>query len=393
MKTELLSLEVQQFIEENLSSDIGTLALRKSPFSNIPMSILAGQIESKQKAKTKLALWYNTKNILFPSKLSIEQTSSDRCAMYKASLVKQGNLIDLTGGFGIDSYYFAQNLAHVTHLEMQEELSIIAQHNFKVLQQDNIVCHSTDSIAFLEQSQQTWDYIYLDPARRNQSKQKVFLLSDCTPDVIEHMDLLLQKTSTILIKTAPLLDIQAVINQLKYIKQVHIVALNNEVKELLWVVQKNYTGSIELIAVNINKDKTDLFCVNFDDHCIGKYGYLEQFLYEPNAAILKTGKFQCVSDKFDVKKLHQNSHLYTSEDLQEFSGRRFKIVNHYEYNKANAKQYLSNIKANITVRNFPLKVEDIRKKWKIKEGGNTYIFFTTLQNNEKVFIICEKINQ
>ncbi|MHC5354483.1 THUMP-like domain-containing protein [Myroides sp. LJL115] len=391
MKTALLQQEVQEFIEQNLASNVQKLALKKSPFSHLSMADLLPQIESKQRAKNKLPLWYATKNILFPSKLSIEQTSSEPCAQYKANLVKGDSLVDLTGGFGIDSYYFSKNIEKLTHIEIQEELSQIAQHNFKEFSQTNIECICANSIEYIRDTDQKWDYIYLDPARRNDAKQKVFLLSDCTPNVVEHLDLLFSKTNTILVKTAPLLDIQAGLKELSNVKQVHIVALNNEVKELLWVIEKDYTQEIELIAVNIQKDKTDSFTVCLSQECSAKFEDLSLYLYEPNAALLKTGKFDCISAIFNIGKLHQHSHLYTGSELISFPGRSFKVLSTHLYNKANTKEQLQGIKANLTTRNFPLKVEEIRKKWKVKEGGDIYIFFTTLRNEQKVFIICQKI--
>ena len=383
--------EVQAYIEEHLADSLASLAFKKSPFPDLTMSDLLTQIESKQKAKNKLSKWYKTKNIVFPAKLSIEQTSSEECAAYKAALVEGDSLIDLTGGFGIDCYYFAQRIKTVTHCEIQPELSAIVQHNYRQLQQDNIDCITGDSLIYLANSNKQFDYIYLDPARRNQSKEKVFFLRDCTPNIVEHLDLLLEHTKTILVKTAPLLDIQAGLSELKHVKAIHIVALQNEVKELLWIIEKDYVGKIELIAVNLTKTEQQRFVIDLSDDSIATYAQPKTYLYEPNSALLKTGKFNAISAIFKVDKLHQHSQLYTSDELVNFSGRRFKIKHNLPYNKATAKEYLQQQKANVTVRNFPLKVDELRKKWKIKEGGETYIFFTTTLSDQKVFLICEPV--
>ncbi|MDM1406762.1 class I SAM-dependent methyltransferase [Myroides sp. DF42-4-2] len=383
--------EVQAYIEEHLSDSLASLAFKKSPFPDLTMSDLLTQIESKQKAKNKLSKWYKTKNIVFPAKLSIEQTSSEECAAYKAALVEGDSLIDLTGGFGIDCYYFAQRIKTVTHCEIQPELSAIVQHNYRQLQQDNIDCITGDSLIYLANSNKQFDYIYLDPARRNQSKEKVFFLRDCTPNIVEHLDLLLEHTKTILVKTAPLLDIQAGLSELKHVKAIHIVALQNEVKELLWIIEKDYVGKIELIAVNLTKTEQQRFVIDLSDDSIATYAQPKTYLYEPNSALLKTGKFNAISAIFKVDKLQQHSQLYTSDELVNFSGRRFKIKQNLPYNKATAKEYLQQQKANVTVRNFPLKVDELRKKWKIKEGGETYIFFTTTLSDQKVFLICEPV--
>lgn len=390
MKNNLLAEEVQQYIQEQLHSDINTLAFKKSPFSTVEMSELLTQIESKQKSKDKLPTWYLGQNILFPKKLSIEQTSSEECAKYKASLIQGNSLIDLTGGFGIDCYYFAKHIKEVQHCEMQEDLSEIVAHNYTALGIDNINCHCGDSLVYLKQVNKQWDYIYVDPARRNQAKEKVFFLSDCTPNVPEHLTDLFTFTNTILIKTSPLLDLHAGISELQHVKAIHIVALNNDVKELLWILEKGYEGEIDLVAVNLIKDEPQLFHTTLSDQASATFHTPQQYLYEPNSAILKTGRFDAVSQQYKINKLHPHSQLYTSEELINFPGRSFVIEEIIPFNKQNAKAHLSNIKANITVRNFPLKVEEIRKKWKIKDGGDKYIFFTTNLKNEKIIIICCK---
>ncbi len=387
----LLQPEVQKFIDDNIHQSIPVLALKKSPLADVKMIDLITQIESKQKAKNKLSKWFSTSNIIFPSKLSIEQTSSEECASYKASLVKGDSLIDLTGGFGIDCYYFAQKLKKVTHCEIQEDLSKVVAHNYQQLKQFNIDCITGDSLDYLQQSNQQFDFIYLDPARRNQAKEKVFFLSDCTPNVVKNTDLLFNHTSSILIKTSPLLDIQAGLNELKNVKEIHIVALNNEVKELLWVLEKDYCSTPNLIAVNITKTALQKTIFSFDDQGVANLSVPLQYLYEPNSALMKTGKFDSISSLFNVKKLHQHSHLYTSDELVDFPGRKFKILQSLPFNKANAKQLLLQQKANVTVRNFPISVDELRKKWKISDGGSKYIFFTTTLLDQKIFLICESV--
>ncbi|MCC9043375.1 class I SAM-dependent methyltransferase [Myroides sp. M-43] len=392
MKTELLlSEEVQQYILDNLDKDLTKLAFKKSPFEGIEMSELLIQLESKKKSKTKLPTWFKTNNILFPRKLSIEQTSSEPCAAYKASLIQGNTLIDLTGGFGIDSFYFSQKIKTVLHCEMQEGLSKIVALNNQALGVDNIEYYTGDSLSYLNANNKDWDYIYVDPHRRNDAKEKVFFLSDCLPNVPEHLDLLFSRSSNILIKTSPLLDLQAGIGELKYVKSIHIVALNNEVKELLWILEKGYKENIELVAINITKEDTHVFSTVLEQEAISTFSIPLTYLYEPNAAILKTGKFDAVSQYFNLAKLHPLSHLYTSDTLVGFSGRRFKIEQVLPYNKQTGKEYLLNLKANVTTRNFPIKVEEIKKKWKMKDGGEVYLFFTTNLKDERIIILCSKL--
>ena len=232
MKIEqLLHIEIQDFINENLTVDTAKLALKKNPFPNVHYSDLINQIIAKKKAQNKLPTWFSAEKIIYPEKISIEQTSSEITAKYKASLVSGKNLIDCTGGFGIDDYYFSKQFESVIHCEINSELSQIVQHNFQQLKIDNVRCLADDSSEILKQLNETFDCIYIDPSRRNEAKGKVFLLADCLPNVVDLQDFYFQFTNTILIKTAPILDLQAGLNELKNVAEIHIVAIDNEVKE------------------------------------------------------------------------------------------------------------------------------------------------------------------
>ena len=388
----LLNTDIQDFITKNTESNIHNLALQKNPFPEFNYTEIINQIIAKVKSKNKLLTWFNAENIVYPSKISIEQTSSEVTAKYKMNIVSGENLIDLTGGFGVDDFYFSKKINQVIYCELNSDLSEIVKHNFKILNQKNIKCISGDSLKTLQKLNQKFDWIYIDPSRRNDSKGKVFMLHDCQPNVPELLENYFLYTNNILIKTAPILDISAGLNELKNVKKIHIVAINNEVKEILWELEKNYNNKIFIKTVNFNKTKEENFDFILSTKPIKKtYSEPKIYLYEPNSAILKSGAFELISDKFDVQKLHQHSHLYTSDEVIDFPGRIFKIDNHFEYNKSQMKQFLENSKANITIRNFPETVENIRKKWKIKDGGNVYSFFTTNLNNRKIVLLCAKI--
>jgi hypothetical protein len=388
----ILDPEIQSFIDKNIDARISTLALQKNPFPKMEWISILNQIEAKAKAKNKLANWFSTKNIVYPVKISIEQSSSEKTASYKASIVSGDSLIDLTGGFGVDDYYFSKKIKTVAHCEINTDLSNIVRHNFEQLKVKNIICYSGDSSSTLATLNKKWDWIYIDPSRRNDSKGKVFMLKDCLPNVPENLDYYFNNTNTILIKTAPLLDISAGLTELKYVKTIHIVALENEVKELLWELHFNYTGKINIKTVNILKEKTETFDFILNEEVkTSNYGLPTKYLYEPNSAIMKSGGFDEVALFYNLEKLHKHSHLYTSKKLLSFSGRVFEIENCIPYNKVEMKTFLENKKVNITIRNFPDSVENIRKKWKIKEGGNVYCFFTTDTNNNKIVLICNKI--
>ena len=392
MNSSLLSKNIQEFITKNTGAEITKLALQKNPFPEVDWILILNQIEAKTKAKDKLPTWFSTENIIYPSKISIEQTSSEKTAAYKASLISGESLIDLTGGFGVDDYYFSKQFKKVAHCEINENLSTIVKHNFEQLQITNCDFFANDSTNVLTEMNQKWDWIYIDPSRRNDAKGKVFMLKDCLPNVPELLDFYFEKADSILIKTAPLLDLSAGLSELKFVKNIHIIALENEVKELLFEIHNHYSGEITIKTANILKDKIEIFEFILDDESdFPSYDFPQKYLYEPNSAIMKSGGFDEVSSIFKIDKLHKHSHLYTSEELIDFPGRAFEIEKVISYNKNEMKTALLNQQANITTRNFPDTVENIRKKWKIKNGGNLYCFFTTDKNDNKIVLICRKI--
>ncbi|NNT72308.1 class I SAM-dependent methyltransferase [Flavobacterium sp. IMCC34852] len=391
MDQSILTEAIQEFIRNNIEADVNHLALQKHPFSNTDYTAILNQIAAKQRAKTKLPTWFKTSNIIYPSKISVEQTSSEKTAAYKSQLVSGDFLMDLSGGFGVDDFYFAQRITQVIHCEINDELSAMVQHNFAQLNITNIQCFSGDSYDILEAQKPKLDWIYIDPSRRSEAKGKVFMLKDCLPNVPENLDFYFQFASNIMIKTAPLLDLTAGLSELKNVKAIHIVALENEVKELLWVLEKGYNDKTQIITVNLLKTKTEEFSFELYSNHQANFSLPQKYLYEPNAAIMKSGGFEMVSAQFGLAKLQQHSHLYTSETLIDFPGRRFKIEQLIGYNKNEMKTFLENQKANITTRNFPDSVESIRKKWKIKDGGNLYCFFTTDINNHKIVLLCSKL--
>ncbi|UUC44431.1 class I SAM-dependent methyltransferase [Flavobacterium cerinum] len=391
MITALLKPEIQDFINQNYHTDLKKLALTRNPFPEISWPDLLNQLQAKNKAKDKLPTWFKTENILYPQKISIEQTSSEQTAAYKATLITGKSLIDLTGGFGIDDYYFAQHFDRVTHCEINPELSALVAHNYSVLNSNNIECRQGDSHDTLRNSDTKWDWIYIDPSRRNDAKGKVFMLRDCLPNVPDSLDFYFQYTDNILIKTAPLLDIKAGLSELRFVAKIHVVALENEVKELLWEIRKGHSGPITINAVALTKEGEIHFSTSDDADSTVRFSAPKNYLYEPNSAILKTGAFDAVSAVYKVGKLHSHSHLYTSDTVVDFPGRRFKIESILPYQKSEIKAHIEGKQLNVTTRNFPLSVEELRKKWKIKDGGTTYCFFTTDINNEKIIVICSKI--
>lgn len=388
----LLKPEIQDFINSNISADVQKLGLQKNPFPGIDYKTILNQIEAKSKAKTKLPTWFSTPFILYPPKISIEQTSSEVTARYKSEIISGESIIDLTGGFGVDCYYFSKKFASVTHCEIHPELSKIAKHNFAQLQADNIQCFAADGLEMLEKLNQKFDWIYIDPSRRNDVKGKVFLLKDCLPDVTSLLSEYFLYTDKILIKTSPIYDISAGLSELEHIKNIHIVAVDNEVKELLFELDKSHNHApIQIKTANINAEKTEYFDYELGKEYFTGYSTPLQYLYEPNASVMKSQGFEALGTTYNLKKLHKHSHLFTSNELVNFVGRRFEIQEVIPYKKSFIKERLEGQKANITTRNFAESVADLRKKWKISDGGDLYCFFTTDLNNAKIVVICNKI--
>lgn len=387
----MLKTGPQLFIEKNIDADIMSVLLTKPQFEGISQKELAEQLEAKKKSREKLPTWFNTPNIYYPNKLHIEQTSSEVTAKYKAQIVSGKSLVDLTGGAGVDSYFFSKKMEAVVHCEIDPKLSEIAAHNFKILGRKNIECIAGDGAAFLNSTTRKFDWIYADPSRRNDKKGKVFLLKDCLPNLPENLDLVFERTQNVLLKTSPLLDIKQGIKELDFVKEVHIVAVNNEVKELLFVLKKGFHGDVGIKTINSNNGDEDTFSfmLQEEENRTAAFGEPATYLYEPNAAILKSGGFKSVGTAYQLDKLHPHSHLYTSSKLVDFPGRRFEIVQTLPYSKNSIKK-AGIQKANITTRNFPLSVAELRNKHKIKDGGETYLFFTKDISDNLIFVVCKK---
>ncbi len=371
-----------------------SVVLKNTNFEGVASQELAQQIESKKKCLNKLPSYYHTPKIYYPNKLHIEQTSSEITAAYKATLVSGKSLLDLTGGLGVDTYFFSKKMESVLYCEIDGELSQIACYNFDVLGAKNIKTNTVDGLDLLKRSTQKFDWVFIDPSRRNELKKRVFLLVDCIPNVPEHLEHIFQKTDRILLKTAPLLDLYKGILALQFVKGIHVVAVQNEVKELLWFLEKGHVGEIQICTINHTNTGISVFDFVLSDEkkATSNFAMPMRFLYEPNAAILKSGAFKTLGNHFQLQKLHEHAHLYTSEKQVSFPGRVFQIEEVIPYTKRNLLRYKGK-KANITTRNFPDSVADIRKKFNVKEGGNTYLFCTKNVKGDNIVLVCTKTNE
>ncbi len=391
MNTRVLDPEVQDFLRENEALDTVRLALKPQLFDGLPQQTLVQQLEGRKRSKQKLPSWYHAAGIYFPPKVNLEQTSSEITAQYKASLTTGESGIDLSGGFGVDTFYLAQSHQSFTYCERDPVLFPMACHNFKVLGADNIRCVEGDGIQFLQEHGGIFDTIYVDPSRRSNSKGKVFRLEDCAPDLTRHMELLLSQGRKILVKTSPLLDLQLGLLLLKEVATINILAIQNEVKELLWECHPGHDGPVSIRTRNWQHDSLQEFDLQLQEEadCSPEYGSPDKFLYEPNAAILKAGAFGWVGISYQLRKIAPHSHLYTAGHLKEFPGRRFRIHESLSFSKKGMKA-LQLKKANISTRNFPLSVAALRKRLRIKDGGDDYLFFTTDYNGKKIVLHCSK---
>lgn len=316
-------------------------------------------------------------------------------ARYKSSLLKGGSLIDLTGGFGIDCAFLAPNFKKVIYVEKQEELCGIAAHNFPLLGLNHVEIVNGDGVDFLKNTNRV-NCIFIDPARRDDKGGKTVAISDCMPDVKAMSSLLLDKADMIMIKLSPMLDLALALSDMPKTKAVHIVSVLNECKELLLVLASNDTESCKIHCVNLDR-KGDMQCFDFtreeEQNVICDYASdMGKYLYEPNSSILKAGAYKSIAYKYGIKKLHPNSHLYASDQLiTDFPGRIFICHSVFSLNKREMKEHLSGIsKANITVRNFPSSVSELRKRTKLNEGGDIYLFATTLADEKRVILKCTK---
>jgi len=389
----LLNTVNQNFINSNLELDIVSLLLSKTDFEGVDIKQLVEQIEAKNKCKNKLPTWFNADNIYYSNKLNIEQSSSEITAEYKSTLVKGKSLIDLTGGFGVDAFYFSKKFKGVTHCEVDVNLSNIVKHNLEMLGIETINSISGNGIEYLKNSNKVFDCIYIDPSRRHDSKGKVFYLNDCLPNVTEHLDLFFKHSKTILIKASPMLDISIGLGELKWVKEVHGGAVDNDVKELLFHLEANFEGDVTIKTINIIKknNQSFQFKVSEEKSTESSYSLPKNYLYEPNSTIMKAGGFNIISKIHNIDKLHKHSHLYTSNDKIVFPGRRFKVDKVFPYSKKIMIKHFSKTKANITTRNFPETVAQIRTKHKISDGGDLYLFFTTNLYNDKIVVVANQL--
>ncbi|SDO03403.1 hypothetical protein SAMN04487900_10811 [Prevotella communis] len=388
--------KTRDFIEQNLNADIRQLALKGCRDKDVDLDAAIRQIAGRQTARRKLPSWAALDGILYPPHLNMEQCSSEQTARYKARICSSHpspkTLVDLTGGFGVDFAFMSEAFDEATYVERNSELFAISSANMKILA-PKAKCLNEDGLEVLHRLDHV-SMIFMDPARRDHHGARTYGISDCTPNVLEIKDELLQKADVVMLKLSPMLDWHKAISDLgeQYIKEVHIVSVQNECKELLIIMQQQPAKPFTVYCVNDDA----VFSYHPSSLILHPSSFIphpSSFLYEPNASIMKAGCFAEIEQAFEVSQLAPNSHLFASDQaIADFPGRKFRVTAVTSMNKQELKQALKDIRqANIAVRNFPMSVADLRKRLKLSEGGNDYIFATTLTEGKKVLIICQHL--
>ncbi|MFA5850073.1 MAG: SAM-dependent methyltransferase [Bacteroidales bacterium] len=396
-----------EFVSLHKQDDIQRLLFSADKYPGIDVRLAVRFISARKKIVKKVPSWSQSEGLIFSDILATEQCSSELTADYKKRFVKNGIVLDLTGGLGVDSFFMSKNATHLYYFDKNKELSESADQNFKYLGVDNITvtnCEITvDNIDKLDIPRS--DLIYLDPARRDNNKNPVYALTECQPNLFELKDSLLSLSGIILVKVSPMVDILATIRLIPEISEIHILSVNNECKELLFLLDRNYPdllsgiNNINIYTVNFcNNGHIENFDFKMGDenNCLSEFAdtELSTFLYEPNSSILKAGAFKILGKSFGLKKLQKNTHLYISENqLESFPGRCFEIKEVFDFNKATIKLLRTKFpKANISTRNFPLSPEELKKILRIQDGGDIYIFGCIVSNGFKKILVCTKVN-
>ena len=389
--------EAQEYLSANESIDEKKLLLAKKEILGISSSEMANQIIGRRKAKLKFPSWYQTTSIVYPPSGNLEQSSSEATAKFKAALIQSelidfNLLVDLTGGFGVDTFFLGKLFLEVIHIEPNENLSSITAHNHRLLGASILHVRQTAE-EYLKANTKRADLFFIDPSRRSESK-KVFKLADCQPNIAALQEVLFSFSNFILTKASPLLDIQQALRELKHVTKVVVVSVENECKELLFLQKFGFEGEPIIDTVNLSNEgsvvERFLFTASEEKAATVVFSSPLDYLYEPNASILKSGAFKLVAEKFGLRKLQANTHLYSSPNLfTDFPGRVFKIEA-LNPTLQLLKELLPEGKANVATRNYPLSAQELKKKLKLKDGGEKYVIGFSDQK-KKTIVLASRI--
>ncbi len=373
-------------MQDHLNGDPAFLLLSHQGKVDFDLKLAVQQIQARQKAKSKLPEWVADPRLLFPPSLNLEQASSSQTAGFKAKLVQGKTLLDITGGFGIDAYYLGQQFEEITYCERLSDLAELARHNFEMLTPGKFKIYIGDGLDLVKQTTQKFDLIYVDPARRGKANEKLYRLSDCEPDITAHWKLLRSKGKQVLCKISPMTDIKQALQDISDFQQIWVISVKNEVKEVLLYWDEAWQGTQRTIhAVDLNQEGEQTFHFTYEEETEAAINLSEvsNYLIEPLACILKAGAFRSFAQRFGLQKLHANSHLYTSESFNsDLPARVFEVVTVLANPKKQIQQTFINGKANVLTRNYSLSPEELKKKYKLKDGGEDYLIGTKTQKGD-----------
>jgi 16S rRNA G966 N2-methylase RsmD len=389
--------EVKKFILDNRNSSPQKLILNPPREYKNQIKQIVNQIIARQKAKGKLNDWAENDDLILPPPLSIEQASSGSTSKYKKQLLKGDHLIDLTGGMGIDCLAISEHFDTVTYVEKSRQLCAVFKHNCEVLGRDIEVRNALaedflkQEIQLTSQNNLSKKVLYIDPARRDDAKNKVFQLEDCTPNMKELMPLMKKVSSQALVKLSPLVDLKSILSEFEFVKELHVVSVKNDCKEILVLIDFSYTGEAGIKAINLETEQPPYsFKFSEEEKTNNQYGLYDSYVFEPNSSILKAGAFKLMGQEFSLKKLHQHTHLYTSNTHSgNFPGRIFRILE--PANKTTIGQYARGGKMNVLTRNYPLKPDALKKNWKLKDGGDYFLLGFKNINEQSELVIAERV--
>lgn len=390
---EIYSSEFQKFVQDHLQEDPALLLLKFGRKVSFDLKEAVQQISARQKASKKLPEWTSKTEIHFPASISLEQSSSEETARFKSNGLSGKLMIDLTGGFGVDSFYLSKAFDKAIYCEQQPELFEITRHNLELLSPSKFDFFKGDGLEYLRDIDLHFDLIYADPARRGKGNQKLYKIQDCEPDLVSSWKLLKSKAEQIILKYSPMLDISQAWEELPDIQKITVLSVKNEVKELLLHWKRDSESSIKQIQIQDLGNGLPEFSFEIEDEfeANSQLGETEKYLIEPISGILKAGAFKLFGERFGLKKLETHSHLYTSSELPaEVPGRVFKILEEVPLKKAEIKSRFPNGKVNVLFRNYATKPEDFKKKFSLKDGGEDYLIGTKSLSGYKVFW-CKRI--
>ncbi|EAZ82278.1 class I SAM-dependent methyltransferase [Algoriphagus machipongonensis] len=386
--SELHSAELKKFVQDHLREDPALLLLKFAGKVDFDLKTAVQQISARQKASKKLPEWTQNPALFFPPSLSLEQSSSEETARHKAQGLSGNLIVDLTGGFGVDAYYLSKNFKQGIYCEYQPELFKLTKQNLEILAPGKFQFYQGDGLTFLKEQNQYFDLIYADPARRGKGNQKLYKIQDCEPDLVSEWEVLKEKSSQIILKYSPMLDISQAWNEIQDIQKITILSVKNEVKELLIHWNKNEaTPNQQVLVQDIGLGYPD-FSFSLQEEKLAQTLYSEpkRFLIEPHSGILKAGAFKLFGQRLGLQKLETNSHLYTSEEYPvKIPGKVFEVIREVSPKKKEIKKLFPSGKVNVITRNYASGSEALKKKLGLKDGGDNYLIGTKTQSGFKIF--------